>query len=81
MTETHMPKPKQTKIAKLQILLERPSGARLDALCKATGWQTHSVRATLSGLRKAGHVIERTPGKSNAGVSVYRILRAPDASS
>ena len=55
-----MPHPKQTKIAKVQALLERQQGARLDAICKATGWQPHSVRAALSGLRKAGHVIERT---------------------
>ncbi len=76
-----MSKPKQTKIARVQILLQRPSGARLEALCSATGWQTHSVHAALSGLRKAGHTIERTPGKSNGGASVYRILRTTDASS
>ena len=81
MMETHMSKPKQTKIARVQILLQRPSGARLEALCSATGWQTHSVHAALSGLRKAGHIIERTPGNTKAGASVYRIVRAADASS
>ena len=25
----------------------------------ATGWQEHSIRAALTGLRKAGHVIAR----------------------
>ena len=75
-----MSKSKQTKIAKLQILLERPSGARLDALCKATGWQTHSVRAALSGLRKAGHEIERAKGKNGAR-SVYRIIQAAEVRS
>ncbi|WP_271950130.1 DUF3489 domain-containing protein [Ruegeria faecimaris] len=47
-----MSKSKQSKIDKLQALLRRPSGTSLEALCKATGWQPHSVRAALSGLRK-----------------------------
>jgi len=51
-----MTKPKQTKIARVQGMLERPSGATVEALCKTTGWQAHSVRAALTGLRKAGHV-------------------------
>ncbi|NOC91233.1 DUF3489 domain-containing protein [Ruegeria sp. HKCCD6604] len=54
-----MSKRKQTKIDKVQALLRRPSGASLEALCKATGWQPHSVRAALSGLRKKGVTIER----------------------
>ena len=73
-----MSKPKQTKIAKVQALLERPSGAHLGAICKATGWQPHSARAALSGLRKAGHQIERTPDNGKTGTSVYRILPAPE---
>jgi transcription initiation factor IIE alpha subunit len=74
-----MTKPKQTKIAKVQALLERQQGAKLDAICKATGWQPHSVRAALSGLRKAGHVIERTSGDNKTGASVYRILPTPES--
>ena len=67
---------KPTKIAKVQALLQRPSGASLDALCVATGWQPHSTRAALSGLRKAGHVVERSPGNDKSKVSVYRIIPA-----
>jgi hypothetical protein len=76
-----MTKPKQTKIAKVQALLERQQGARLDAICKATGWQPHSVRAALSGLRKAGFVIERTPDDKKTGASVYHIIPASEAAS
>lgn len=57
-----MPKTKQSKIGKVQSTLRRPTGTSLDTICKATGWQPHSVRAALSGLRKAGHAIERSPG-------------------
>ena len=33
-----MAKRPTTKTAKLKTMLERPKGASLDALCKATGW-------------------------------------------
>ena len=76
-----MTNPKQAKIAKVQAMLERPSGATVPALCKATGWQAHSVRAALTGLRKAGHIIERRQGDGKASTSVYRIMTGPEASS
>ena len=63
-----------TKLTKPETILKfisRPSGATLGALEKATGWQPHSVRAALTGLRKAGHAIER--GKDAKGVTVYRV--------
>ena len=67
-------KPKSTKSAKLQSMLEGPEGASLDAICKATGWQAHSARAALSMLRKSGHAIERQAAPGPAGGSVYRIV-------
>ena len=76
-----MTNPKQTKIAKVQAMLERPSGATAAALCKATGWQAHSVRAALTGLRKAGHIIERRQGDGKASTPVYRIITGPEVSS
>ena len=73
-----MTKPKQTKIARVQGMLERPSGATVEALCKATGWQAHSVRAALTGLRKTGHVIERTDDERKTGKTVYRIVKTAE---
>lgn len=58
-------------------MLKRPSGATLDAICKATGWQPHSARAVLSGLRKAGYTVERHAGAGKDGTSVYRITANP----
>lgn len=70
-----MSKKPQTKIARVQGMLEKPKGASLAAICKATGWQAHSARAILSGLRKSGYSIERNPGSSG---SVYRIIGSPE---
>lgn len=41
-------------------LLRRPEGATLKELVTATDWLPHTTRAALTGLRKKGHVIEKT---------------------
>ncbi len=52
-------------------LLARSKGASVADLTTATGWQPHSVRALLSGLRKKGVVLIRDVRKS--GENCYRI--------
>lgn len=74
-----MTKRKQTKTAKVQAMLRRTSGASLEAICKATGWQPHSARAALSGLRKTGLAIEREAAGDGTAGSVYRITATPGA--
>ena len=65
-------KPEQkTKASIVEALLERRDGASLDAIGKATGWQAHTCRAFLTGLRTKGREVIRD---TNAGgKSVYRI--------
>ena len=65
--------PRETKAAILRKLLSRKAGADLAALQSAMGWQPHSVRAALSGLRKAGHTIQRTNPAKPGGTATYRI--------
>ncbi len=60
-----------TKQAAILNLLRRAEGASVDDLTSATGWQAHSVRAALTGLRKRGHDIERGV---EGGASRYRII-------
>lgn len=48
-----------TKSQRLLTLLQTGTGASLDDMIEATGWQAHTVRAAMTGLRKRGHVIER----------------------
>ena len=62
-----------SKIGQVVIMLERPGGASLADLVEHTGWQPHTTRAALTGLRKKGHVI----GKESRGdITVYRIEQA-----
>lgn len=57
-TRPRQPKP-DTKIAAVIALLNRKRGATLGEMVSATGWQPHTTRAALTGLRKKGHTIER----------------------
>jgi hypothetical protein len=63
----------KTKAAQIEALLRRKTGARLADLTKATGWQPHSIRAALTGLRKTGADISRE--RNTKGATVYRIVR------
>ncbi len=47
-------------------LLSRPDGATASELLSATGWQLHSLRAFISGLRKRGHAICRSKENGEA---------------
>lgn len=55
---TSSPRP-GTKQAIICDLLARKTGASLDDLVKATGWQPHTARAALTGLRKRGMSITK----------------------
>ena len=74
-----MTKAKQSKTDLVRGMLQKPKGTSLEAICKATGWQAHSARAMLSGLRKTGSRIERSAAEGKSGGSVYRISAAPEA--
>ncbi|MEQ8441305.1 MAG: DUF3489 domain-containing protein [Alphaproteobacteria bacterium] len=51
-------------------LMRRKQGATVLALQEATGWQSHSVRAALTGLRKKGINVARD--KNGRGETIYR---------
>lgn len=55
-------------------LLTREGGASLEEFTAATGWQPHSCRAFLTGLRKKGWGIDRK--KREDGTTIW-IGRAP----
>jgi len=69
--------PRETKAAILRKLLGRKNGADIGTLQSDTGWQPHSVRAGLSGLRKAGYTIDRTEAAKPGSTALYRITGGP----
>lgn len=65
-------KPGTTKKAQLIRLLQRKGGADVAAISRRLGWQAHTTRAALTGLRKAGYQIaSERPGAGKP--SRYRI--------
>lgn len=64
---------KPTKAAIVSKLLSRPRGASLGNISAATGWQAHSIRAFLTGLRKKGVNLEREQRRD--GATGYRIVK------
>ena len=63
-----------SKKAMIEALVRRTEGAVTADLMAATGWQEHSVRAALTGLRKAGHAISRD--RNDSGTTRYRLAGA-----
>lgn len=65
--------PSISKTERVIGLMKQPGGTTLEELIGATGWQPHSARAVIAGLRKKGHAIVR---EKVDGVSRYRISPA-----
>jgi len=56
--------------------LRQSGGATIERLCAVSGWQSHSVRAALTGLKKKGYVITRS---KTDGASVYTLTEMPQS--
>jgi hypothetical protein len=67
--QTGRPKSKQARVI---AMLRAPSGATIDAMAHATGWQQHSVRGFLAGVvrKKLGLNLVSAAGESGR---IYRI--------
>jgi hypothetical protein len=63
---------RKTKKTQLIQMLTRKTGADVATISDKLSWQTHTTRAALSGLRKAGYeVVGDKPGEGKA--TRYRI--------
>ena len=67
------PPARTTKKSLVLDLLHRADGVTLPELVAATDWLPHTTRAALTGLRKAGHVIDRAKRGDD---TCYRIVAA-----
>ena len=72
---TRSPKPK-TKKAQLIQMLNRKAGADVATISSKLGWQSHTTRAALTGLRKAGFEISAEKQGQGEPLS-YRITAQP----
>ena len=72
---TMQTKPK-TKKAQLIQLLTRKTGADVATISNKLGWQSHTTRAALTGLRKAGFEISAEKPGEGKPLS-YRITAQP----
>lgn len=66
----------KTKQEQLVTLLSKPNGARISTITQKLGWQAHTVRAAVSGLRKQGHEVI-TSKSAKTGELVYAINAKP----
>ena len=67
---------KDTKRDRLITVLSKPSGATGRTIAKLLGWQPHTVRAAICGLRKSGLSITASRSLAKAGnkpQTIYRI--------
>jgi hypothetical protein len=69
-------KPRTTKKAQLIKMLSAKAGADIATISGKLAWQTHTTRAAITGLRKAGYEI--TVEKAEGGKPTrYRIIAEP----
>ncbi len=70
-TPTVRPVTHPTKTALAVSILSRTNGTPASELLAATGWQLHTLRAFISGLRKRGHAISqwRENGEARYAIS------------
>lgn len=72
-------KPKETKKAQLIRLLSTKDGADIAAISAKFGWQPHTTRAAIAGLKKGGYdVTSEKPDPDKP--TRYRIAGKPMAS-
>jgi len=66
--------PSSSKLAAVIAMLRSSKGACIEDLCKATGWQAHSVRGAISGAIKKRRGLAVT-SETTDGVRVYRVIK------
>ena len=72
------PKAHKPKKDQLLALVAKPGGTRISVLSDRLGWQAHTVRAALSGLRKQGHQILATKAPKT-GEAVYQVVNPTES--
>ncbi len=67
--------PVRTESKKSQLIgmLGRDGGTTIAEISAALGWQPHTTRAAITGLRKSGHEVETAKPADRTSGLIYRI--------
>ena len=65
---------KPRKKDQLIALLQAEAGATVPDIAAALDWQPHTTRAALTGLKKAGHTIDKLPPLQDSRSSRYKLV-------
>lgn len=72
-TETEAPARTASKKDRLISMLRRDGGTTIAEISASLGWQSHTTRAAITGLRKAGHKVETAKPEDGGSGLIYRI--------
>jgi len=75
-TPVNQPTKAPTKKDQLKSLLKSPEGITVPDLAAALEWLPHTTRAALTGLKKAGCVIDKLPPLVGSRSSRYQLVEA-----
>ena len=77
--KTEVPAGTESKKDRLISMLRRDGGTTITAISSALGWQPHTTRAAITGLRKAGHKVETAKLEAGGSGLIYRIALSASA--
>ena len=77
--KTEAPARTESKKDRLIGMLSRDGGSTIAEISAALGWQPHTTRAAITGLRKTGHKVETAKPADGSSGLIYRIPLKSDA--
>lgn len=77
--KTEAPARTESKKDRLISMLSRDGGTTITAISSALGWQPHTTRAAITGLRKSGHEVETAKPEDGGSGLIYRIALSASA--
>ena len=69
----------ESKKDRLIGMLGRDGGTTIAGISSALGWQPHTTRAAITGLRKSGHEVETAKAVDGTSGLIYRIALSAGA--
>ena len=77
--KTEAPARTESKKDRLISMLRRDGGTTIAEISASLGWQPHTTRAAITGLRKAGHKVETAKPEDGGSGLIYRIALSASA--